>query len=461
MMIGPVGVSFETMSEFVAAIAMVLLWSVTALPGALAQTLPRYSPALGSNAIGLSQSTFAPGMAFRSFEMDARNDGSKTPCANTGSGEMRSIITIYSNPRARSIYDRELRQMRANGQTIISFVIWHEDAPWTFSRETDDRDRAFMRDSYCQEALTRGSLSPVHAANLVALIRTYANLGFQRIIVRFAPMGLSNPLGWRVNSNEVKGREIVQDDGEYKEVWDEAQFQSNWKLIVSTRKLVDAALDGTSGPRPEVFYDLGVELAGVWAEPWLQADTEHSWRSPHSASRYVRTLWKSYVTSFGVDDTIGFSIVPAAACSREDVSACAAGTNSVSAVFEIYRDSKKWPARLGFDIYPKNEKCFWVDIGFKLIAQALATFPEAFSIPLYIQETYANSSLMRAALLRAYAQQKLLMQDIFQWPQLFPQTNTEANDMALSGLAMIDQYRLNYGEQSSAEIQGCGLTTGG
>src|SRR5258708_17707151 len=90
-------------------------------------------------------------------------------------------------------------------------------------------------------------LTSQHQANLAALIATIKTIGFTQINFRFAPVDISDPMGWSS--------------------WAEAQFQSNWNLIWQTRQLIYQSLNSVPGANPPLLFALGLALRGLSAVP--------------------------------------------------------------------------------------------------------------------------------------------------------------------------------------------------
>jgi hypothetical protein len=199
-------------------------------------------------------------------------------CSAYAMGDARSVIAVYDV--AKTAVDAKLRSLYAAGQRKISLVLWH-----FFNQYTYAPPQTTYLNAYCEMVFADGVLTNQHQTNLSALIATIKTIGFTQINFRFAPMDISDPMGWSS--------------------WDEAQFQSNWNLIWQTRQLIYQSLNSVPGANPRVLFDLGLELGGMWAIPAPYAPA-----NPQIFQQYVNTLWLVYTYNYGVSDTIGFSIAP-------------------------------------------------------------------------------------------------------------------------------------------------------
>jgi hypothetical protein len=319
----------------------------------------------GSNFVFIAQHEYTP-LPLGSVEM-ANCSGAM--------GDARSVIAVYDV--AKAAIDAKLRSLHAAGQRKISLILWH-----FFNQYTYAPPQTTYLNTYCEMVVANGALTTKHQANLSALIATIKTIGFTQINFRFVPMDASNPMWWSS--------------------WDEAQFQSNWNLIWQTRQLIYQSLNSVSGANPRVLYDLGAELAGMWAVPQAYGPV-----NPQVLQQYVTTLWSVYTSNYGVSDTTGFSIVPGF-------------SGQISAQISAYDSTTGGrPNAYGFDLYgngPAVAAGDYSSFGTQLdfISSELGAAGEL-SKELFVQETYFNSMLARNALSQA-TQKGISFRYLLQFP---------------------------------------------
>jgi hypothetical protein len=319
----------------------------------------------GSNFVFIAQHEYTP-LPLGSVEM-ANCSGAM--------GDGRSVIAVYDVVKAP--IDAKLRSLYAAGQRKISLILWH-----FFNQYTYAPPQTTYLNTYCEMVVAHGILTSQHQANLSALIATIKTIGFTQINFRFVPMDISNPMWWSS--------------------WDEVQFQSNWNLIWQTRQLIYQSLNSVSGANPRVLYDLGAELAGMWAVPQVYGPV-----NPQVLRQYVTTLWSVYTSNYGVSDTIGFSFSPGF-------------SGQISAQISAYDSTTGGrPNAYGFDLYgngPAVAAGDYSSFGTQLdfISSELGSAGEL-SKELFVQETYFNSMLARNALSQA-TQKGISFRYLLQFP---------------------------------------------
>ncbi len=252
-----------------------------------------------------------------------------------------------------------LRKTKLILNWLRSSKVDREKLAWFFGISTTSY--TYAGNMHCMNLKARGVLSTQHAINLQNLIKKIKSLGFDQINFRFAPIDQSAPGHWKA--------------------WNENGYQANWNLIVNTRKLILNTLQASNGKSPRVFFDLGLELGGAWTIPWSK-ENKTVLRS------YIFRLWRNYAQNFGVNDTLGFSIVPAAA-------------NMITAQIALFDEAGYGrPVAYGFDVYGNQEMMAKgdyssLDLQFLRIKNELAVTGEL-SKEIFLQETYFNSVENRA-----------------------------------------------------------------
>jgi hypothetical protein len=267
----------------------------------------------------------------------------------------RTFITDYHhNPEWVRSY---LQRIYDSGQRNISYSIWHADGSQYVPNERNG----------CIVAFTDGPrFHPQQEANFLSFLADMAAIGFDSLHIRFVPTLWSSPL--YADATGVPPYTL-------------AQLETNWAFIQYVRALV------YSQPHPStVLFDLGLEMGG----PPVGSPSDH----------YVRTIWQRYSQTYGTSDTLGFSIVPTA------------GYVTTEAQFRIYRDSKRWPASLGFDLYAFNGLQSQMDE----IRRLLGKYRQS-GRQIFLQETEHNSLAVRLAV-NDWIASGVNVTKIIQWPYI-------------------------------------------
>lgn len=176
----------------------------------------------------------------------------------------KTPVGLYNIDAAK--VNTQIANMRASGMDYIVLHIFMSDlVPCKANGSCDD---GFPQNWLWSELLdsSQSALRPQQASNLISILQAIRANGFRKVIIRFANYDMAQLA-----------------------TWDEAEYQKAWNLIANTHRLVDQQLAG--GPTVAI-YDLGVEAIGATG-----------------ALNYVQRLWSDYVFTFGLDDTVGFSIV--------------------------------------------------------------------------------------------------------------------------------------------------------
>lgn len=273
--------------------------------------------------------------------------------------DLRPVIGTYHLDSLT--VQRQLREMRDNGQERIALVLWYED----FGLHADPAARTALAGGPEQDVhghivdSRAGQLTARHAANLRRVVELIQQAGYRELVFRFASQGLSRPHDW--------------------EEWREADYMKNWSFIVSTKSLVDEVVARGS---MSILYDLDVELGGI--------------RHLGETRRYAQRMWRDYVQRYGARNTVGFSI--------------SVGQGVVAAAIEdFYRAAMTRPPVYAIDL--------WGD-EYALLQQASRELQKAGEAdrPVIIQEVWYNDPQSARAIARARESLELNLRYIMQWP---------------------------------------------
>jgi hypothetical protein len=162
------------------------------------------------------------------------------------------IIASYHKPGVAERVHEQLMQMRQAGIATIRTVLWHQ----TNGQQWGPIPTA------------GGQFHEPFRSNLIRFVTEVRKFGFARFTLAFEPRGTHNPL---------------------RRAYKPARFGENWRLIRAVRSLVKR-----HGPR-NTRFDLFSEGAPN-EEP-----TRYEPR-PQQTARYLRTLYRLYVSRFGNQD---------------------------------------------------------------------------------------------------------------------------------------------------------------
>jgi len=249
---------------------------------------------------------------------------------------------VYNYNTATATINSQLQQMYSNGQRRLRIPIY-------FARGINS---GTIMDS------TGGNLAPQFQANLANLLAAVKAAGFVEIEVSFHPQSNNNPIGWTTFSSDY--------------------FQEDWSLIQNLHPIIAGA---------GIPYHLDLLNEGI-PPPGYTA-----------LLQYDQMLWNDYVTAFGRNDTMGFSII-----------ADAAHVGQVSAVYGASAYGNAGPPPL-FDVHIYDETG--------------ASFATAYSgltsqgyqgIPWIIGEAFYNDAAEAAALRQEVNSTGQTVLYLTQWP---------------------------------------------
>jgi hypothetical protein len=256
-------------------------------------------------------------------------------CSRNGSG----VIPNYDTQKA--LIDAQLQTMYRNGQRSIGLNLFFMHG-----------GKNVVLDS------TGGDIAPKYKQNLAALLATIKKIGFENVLIKFAPQGMNHP--WN------SGHEWPE--------WHEDMYQEHLSLIKNLHPIFVA-----SGVH--YMIDLLGEAIPASNQPMLL--------------RYTRRLWADYTRAFGNQDTVGFSIIPKVRPDR------------IAQIPEVYGGNP--PPVLDMHLYDDAYTNF-VSAHERLKAEGYG------DIPWIIAETYYNDPQNADELSRAVRRtgQKVLF--LLQWP---------------------------------------------
>jgi hypothetical protein len=170
------------------------------------------------------------------------------------------ILAYYENPGVAQRVHAQLMQMRKSGVATIRTVIWHMTDPTGLY--------------WGPISSAGGTLHEPNRTNLIQYLTELRRFGFLRLTVSFVPQQTNNPL---------------------LRIYRPSKFRENWRFIKTVRSLVKRY-----GPR-----HTRIDLLSEGAPSSLPSD----WSPvPWQTSRYLRAIYRLYVTRFGNRDVTVSSI---------------------------------------------------------------------------------------------------------------------------------------------------------
>jgi len=224
---------------------------------------------------------------------------------------------------------KQLQTMYDNGQRKIAVLVWIAESQ---GEKTDGYKVTDGVYGHCIVA-ENGQLKTQHLKNVGDLVKLVRDTGyFNELVFRFAFQGGgSGPESW--------------------DKWNEVQYQRNWKVLASTRDIIEKTLHGG---KMKVMYDLGAEIAGL---------------DNGQVPRYCRRLWKDYTQAYGKDDTYGFSM--------------ALHPGRTKNLLEVFEEVGVYPDAYSLDVYIHIQE--WLGAAGREFAEAGIKNPR-----IIIQETFYN-----------------------------------------------------------------------
>src|SRR5215510_9515105 len=257
------------------------------------------------------------------------------------------IVVNYHLAKAET--DRQLQAIYDSGQRRLRLVLW-------FATKVDPWDAGWVVSSGPNNMLDTQT-----ASNFVNLLTKMKTIGFEHVIVAFAPWADNYAGNWTA--------------------WNDYLFEADWNFINNTRQLIRSV-------GIPYLIDLGNEHT-----PWPN--------QPHLIL-YDKRLYGNYTWNWGTDDTLGFSLVGAQG-------------ELVPQIPEIYSWGKGYPKVFDVHFYghtagrgSEYEQFLAVDQAFKGIGLS--------TVPWIIGETFYNDHAAAYDIRRAMDKTGRPVQYLMQWP---------------------------------------------
>lgn len=193
------------------------------------------------------------------------NDNWYLPALN-----LRSTVATMEHDLA--LVHQQMQALRASGQTAYVIPIWNKNLAFDRKAPIDG-----LADGVWGNVIDHSAsvMLAQHRTNLQQLVTWAVELGFERIVVRFFYNGDQDT--W------VK--------------WDSAAYEVARSFIFDAREASEEAFQLAWGKRkapsyPVLLFDLGAEQGGI---------------DQGMMALFMQHLWIDYTSSYGVDDTVGFS----------------------------------------------------------------------------------------------------------------------------------------------------------
>ncbi|HEX2568953.1 MAG TPA: hypothetical protein VH877_05285 [Polyangia bacterium] len=324
---------------------------------------------------------------------------------------VRPVVGTYD--LAPGTVQTQIAAMRTSGQSDFLLDIFFAD--FTATGDPDGRNDNVY--GHLVNSQT-GQLSALHQQNLNAILNYVKGQGFKRVVVRFAPSGGSDPLGWTYVSGA--------------QTWNEAIYQNNWNFIANTRTLIKNNLQGSG---IDLLVDLGVEQAGVdfiaLGQRARCADGTCQGKCPDGDcyKEYLRHLYGDYLTTYGAADTMGFSFV-------------AEGWR-ISKMISWY---SQWQGQYGWSIPAYWAASFYDNTGtggtsvYTKLRDVYSALGSRNGQAVILLETDQNDSNVANSLSQALndpAMPYLNLEGVFQWPHL--RTRPQDINFSVDAIAALSQ----------------------
>lgn len=229
-----------------------------------------------------------------------------------------------------------------------------------------------------------------HRQNLQEIVGKALDVGFRKIIIRFAAN--SDPQNWTGG-------------------WDENKYQQVWNFIIDARNAArgEVLSRGLSNmfdaPHSILVFDLGLEWGGLNAQNQFHP--------------FMKRLWQDYHFTYGPNDTVGFSI----AWAKGRFTALQSLLNSTSLPLP-----KMW----AFDVYQN------IQTGLGEIYTEMGSLKNQ---PVIIAETYFNDAANAASINSAIQNNDLLnVVSLNQWPAQQSAPNQHFTHFAINSLVSLTSF---------------------
>jgi hypothetical protein len=183
------------------------------------------------------------------------------------------VGTYHLDP---GLVNAQIEAMKASEQNSYTITLWNSNIG---ACELSGACNDGVNDGVWGEVMDNSTyaMRPQHRANLKALVGKALDVGFRRIFIRFGQN--SYPESWTM--------------------WDETKYQQVWNFMVDARNAAREEVNSRGlsylypSPRSILIFDLGAESGGLGGG---------------QRPAFMTRLWQDYNSSFGNDDTIGYSI---------------------------------------------------------------------------------------------------------------------------------------------------------
>lgn len=208
------------------------------------------------------------------------------------------IVANYHKRGVRNTVRQQLATMFANGQRRLRVPIYHA---------TDLSTGTVLRS-------TGGNLPQQARENLSSFLADIKAAGFHEILVGFFPISQSSPKNWY--------REFGSGNTSVKTpFYNSSVMQENWNLIKNIRPIIISA---------DIDYKIDLRNEGA------AASTQPIDR------QYASDIWSLYNSSFGKNDTVGFSVATGSIAEHSNPDSSVRGNLAVDrymAMSEVYAES--------------------------------------------------------------------------------------------------------------------------
>lgn len=201
-------------------------------------------------------------------------------------------VTLLHYEKYRDLAKQRLKEMRSNGQTKISVVLWYVE---------DGANCTINAHVVCPQ---NGQVPDQVKENIKNFITDVNAAQFDTFVLRFATQGAADPLGDNYQIHRI---------------------EDSWKLYDNVITLAESAAKNTN---LRMLYDLGLELMGQTKS------------NKKTASDFFYAIWGRYTAKYPAEKSLGFSFNHAQ-------------SKVVKDNLDVYNNVGKWPAAIAIDIYEK------------------------------------------------------------------------------------------------------------
>jgi hypothetical protein len=301
-------------------------------------------------------------------------------CFGTAGSPGFGIITDYflndtkcgNNASVSTIIKGQLGAMVLNGQKNLSVPLFFAESGKFAANPNNQCPTTGGTPGYGGTImpLPDGTIPSNCLIALRSIISAAYNAGFERVRVRFVPLGPNDPYTWTEFNNSFAAH--------------------NWRFI----QTVHAALSGFRLGK----YDLGNEMIAGSKYPVVL--------------QYATYIWGQYTDAYGKSDTVGFSVPCGDACSTNISSFSTVYSGTLPAVFDFHIYGNDCPG-----IVNTVNQMLPVDQVYNVILRALQSHGWT-SQGWIIGETCYNDPNVARRFLKAHQQAGNLLDSIEQWPPI-------------------------------------------